>query len=204
MKDNATIIKMSRESLKGKWGLAIGTTVVYMLIIGGIQVIPKAGALGSLIITGPLGLGLALFALTIVRNGEAKLNQLFEGFQNFGTALGAYLLTTLFTILWLLLLIVPGIVAAISYAQTLYILADNPNIGPMEAIDKSKAMMDGYKMQYFTMLLRFVGLLLLCILTLGVGIFWLVPFMQVTAATFYEELKAAQAANQETQNAPAV
>ena len=201
MKDNATIFRISRESLKGKWGLAIGTSVLYLLIVAGIQAIPKAGPLGSLIISGPFGLGLAMFSLSIVRNKDASVNQLFEGFQNFGTALGAYLLSSLFTILWLLLLIVPGIIAAISYAQTFYLLADNPGLSPMEAIDKSKAMMDGYKMQYFYMLLRFLGLMLLCVLTLGIGLFWLIPYMQVTVATFYEELKASQAGQEATAEA---
>ncbi|MCK4562131.1 MAG: DUF975 family protein [Flavobacteriaceae bacterium] len=55
--------------------------------------------------------------------------------------------------------------------MTFYIIADDPNIEAMDAIDKSKKMMDGHKLQYFYMCLRFIGLALLCILTLGIGSF---------------------------------
>jgi uncharacterized membrane protein len=193
--ENVVLMRMARESLRGKWGLAIGTFVVYLIIIGSIQVVarffPLAGLL-SLLIVGPFVLGLAIFALSISRDQEARLEQIFEGFNNFGTALGAYLLMLLFTLLWTLLLIIPGIIAAISYSLTFYILADDNKIGPMDAIDKSKKMMDGYKWKCFCLGLRFFGLALLCIITLGIGFLWLMPFMQVTMAKFYDDVKANQ------------
>jgi uncharacterized membrane protein len=95
-----------------------------------------------------------------------------------------------FIILWMLLLIIPGIIAALSYSMTFYIIADDETMDAMEAIDKSKAMMDGYKWKYFCLALRFVGWALLCLLTLGIGFFWLMPYMQVTNAKFYEDVKA--------------
>lgn len=73
-----------------------------------------------------------------------------------------------------------------------YIIADNNSIGAMEAIDKSKAMMDGYKWKYFYFALRFLGWALLCILTLGIGFLWLIPYMQVSMAKFYDDVKANQ------------
>lgn len=193
--ENVVLMRMARESLRGKWGLAIGTFVVYLIIIGSVQVatqfFPLSGLL-SLLIAGPLVLGWSIFALSISRNQEARLEQIFEGFNNFGTALGAYLLMVLFTLLWTLLLIIPGIIAAISYSLTFYILADDNKIGPMDAIDKSKKMMDGYKWKFFCLGLRLFGLALLCILTLGIGFLWLAPYAQVTVAKFYEDVKANQ------------
>lgn len=188
--ENVVLMQMARESLKGKWGLAIGTFVVYMLIAGMLQLIPIIGPIASLIISGPLALGLAVFSLSISRNQDAKLEQIFQGFNNFGTALGAYLLMVLFILLWMLLLIIPGIIAAISYSMTFYILADNNSISAMDAIDKSKKMMDGYKWKYFCLGLRFLGWALLCILTLGIGFLWLMPYMQVSMAKFYDDVKA--------------
>jgi uncharacterized membrane protein len=96
----------------------------------------------------------------------------------------------LFILLWTLLLIIPGIIAAISYSMTFYILADDNSIGAMDAIDKSKKMMDGYKWKYFCLGLRFLGWALLCILTLGIGFLWLMPYMQVSMAKFYDDVKA--------------
>jgi uncharacterized membrane protein len=95
----------------------------------------------------------------------------------------------LFIVLWLLLLIIPGIIAAISYSMTFYILADDKSIKPMEAIDKSKKMMDGYKWKYFFLCLRFFGWALLCILTLGIGFLWLIPYINVSIAKFYDDVK---------------
>jgi uncharacterized membrane protein len=137
-------------------------------------------------------LGISIFSLSISRNQEARLEQIFDGFNNFGTALGAYLLMILFIILWMLLLIIPGIIAALSYSMTFYILADDKTIPAMDAIDKSKAMMDGYKWKLFCMGLRFFLLALLCILTLGIGFLWLFPYMQVSAAKFYDDIKGNQ------------
>jgi uncharacterized membrane protein len=187
--ENVVLMQMAKESLKGKWGIAIGTFVVYIIIVTAPQIIPIVGPIASLIITGPLVLGLAIFSLSISRNQDAKLEQIFQGFDNFGTALSAYLLMALFILLWMLLLIIPGIIAAISYSMTFYILVDDNSIKAMEAIDKSKKMMVGYKWKYFYLGLRFLGWALLCILTLGIGFLWLIPYMQVSMAKFYDDVK---------------
>jgi uncharacterized membrane protein len=187
--ENKDLMKQAREALSGKWGLAVGTFLVYILIMGGLQIVPVAGYIASLIIGGPMGVGIAIFSMAISRNQEAKLSQIFDGFNKFGVSLGAYLLMLLFIILWMLLLIVPGIIAAISYSQTFFIIAENDSIGSMEAINKSKKMMDGYKWKYFCLCLRFIGWALLCILTLGIGFLWLGPYMMVSFAKFYDDIK---------------
>jgi len=183
--ENAELMRMARETLKGKWGLAIGTYVVYAVIIGVSSVIPVA----PLIIAGPLSLGLAIFMLALSRGEDTRLELIFKGFNSFGNSLGAYLLMVLFTVLWMLLLIVPGIIAAISYSMTFFIMADDRNIGAMEAIDKSKKMMYGYKGKFFCLGLRFIGWGLLCLLTCGIGFLWLGPYMYVSMTKFYEDIK---------------
>ena len=74
--------------------------------------------------------------------------------------------------------------------MTFYILADDNSIGAMDAMDKSKKMMDGYKWKSFCLGLRFFGWSLLCILTLGIGFLWLMPYAQVSMAKFYDDVKA--------------
>lgn len=187
--ENAVLMQMAKESLKGKWALAIGTCVIYMLIATVPQVIPIWGLIGTFIISGPLMVGLAIFSLSISRNEDATLEQIFQGFNNFWEALSAYLLIILFVFLWMLLLIIPGIIAAISYSMTFYILADNSSIKAMDALNKSKQMMDGYKWKYFCLGFRFLGWALLCILSLGIGFLWLIPYMQISMAKFYEDIK---------------
>ena len=194
---NLVLMKMARESLKDKWGIAIATFLIYALIIGIVQGSAETYPFVNLIlllISGPLSLGITKFTINISRNQEARIEQLFDGFSNFGTSTGAYLLTVLFTLLWTLLLIIPGIIAALSYSMTFYIIADDDSIGAMDAIDKSKKMMYGHKWKYFRLLLRIVGLSLLCILTLGIGFLWLLPYAQVSTAKFYEDIKEPQIA----------
>jgi uncharacterized membrane protein len=133
-----------------------------------------------------------MFSLSLSRGENARLEQIFEGFRNYGTVLGAYLLMLLFIFLWMLLLIIPGIIASIAYSQTFYILAEDDTIGSMDALSKSKEMMNGYKWKYFCLVLRFIGWFLLCILTFGIGFLWLSPYINVSNAKFYEDLKTNQ------------
>ena len=187
--ENKVLMAQAREALEGKWGLGIGTTVVFMLVMITINLIPVAGWLISILISGSISIGLASFALSLSRKHNAMLMQLFSGFQKFGVGLGAYLLKAIFIVLWLLLLIVPGIIAALSYSMTYFIIAENDSIGPLEAITKSKEMMRGNKWKFFGLGFRFLGWGLLCILTLGIGFLWLFPYMFVSYAQFYDDIK---------------
>lgn len=182
----------ARETLKGKWKLAIKVTLVYIVIqilLGFLSKVTNLTPLISFVINAPLALGLAIFWISFSRNNNPNLDQIFEGFESWGRAIKAQLLTTIFTLLWTLLLIIPGIIAALSYSQIFYILSEDKNIGINDAIEKSKKMMYGYKWKFFRLQLRFIGWALLCILTLGIGFLWLIPYIQVTAAKFYDDIK---------------
>ncbi len=187
--ENKILMKMARESLVGKWGLAVGTSAVYLVISAAIVNIKDVGPIISLLVSGSFAIGISLFALSISRNKEASLEQLFEGFRKYSRSLVAYLIMAVFTLLWTLLLIVPGIVALISYSQTFFIMIDDETISARDAIKKSMKMMYGYKWKYFCLKLRFIGWFLLSIITLGVGFLWLVPYMKVSAAKFYDDVK---------------
>jgi uncharacterized membrane protein len=149
--------------------------------------------LGGLVIGGPLAIGLASFFLALARKETPDIKVLFKGFEkgfgNFLNALVAMLLVTLYTLLWALLLIVPGIIAALSYSQVFYILAEDHTITASDALEKSKKMMFGYKWKYFCLGLRFIGWVVLCALTLGIGFLWLIPYAQVTMAKFHDDIK---------------
>jgi Predicted integral membrane protein len=193
--ENITLMRAARESLKGKWGLAIVTFLIFTLLTTATGSVRPHGSILTLsttltlIIGGPLALGAAIFSLSISRGKEARLEQIFQGFNSFSTAFVAYILIILYVLLWALLLIVPGIIAALGYYMTFYILADDPLIKPQDALKKSKSMMDGYKLKLFYLGLRFFLLALLCILTLGIGFLWLIPYVHVTMAKFYDDIK---------------
>ena len=97
-------------------------------------------------------------------------------------------MTGLLIFLWTLLLIIPGIIAAYRYALAPYLMAENPDMGIWEAIDRSKALMQGNKARLFWLQLSFIGWRLLSGLTLGVGALWLCPYMNAADAAFYLEV----------------
>jgi uncharacterized membrane protein len=190
--ENAELTRRARASLSGYWGLGVGVTLLNIVITQLVSaVLPPIGALASMVITGPLQLGITIVFLTLVRGGVPEVGQMFSGFNRFGKALGVWFFTTLFTLLWMLLLIIPGIIAAISYSMAYYILADNPHLDPLEAIRLSKEMMRGYKFQFFCLGFRLLGwTLLAAIFTLGIGLLWVIPYMQTSYTHFYEMVRS--------------
>ena len=169
---NQALMAQALKSLTGKWGVAIGSWLVFFILTDfqmgwewqgddggdykvGLKII-------ALIIGGPLSLGYTTLILLISRNQNPDFAILFRGFKRFGVSLAAYLLMSIFIILWFLLLIIPGIIACLRYSQTYYILSEDKNIGPLDAITKSKEMMVGNKWKLFCLYFRFTGWFILC------------------------------------------
>lgn len=206
MKSFATLKKEARASLKGKWTSFVLVTLL-MLILNGVlslpstitsMVYPNSAQINwSTMFTIIMSLIYAVlewgFAIMFLRNLRDprfdEIGALFDGFRDFGRIFLTLFLQGVYTLLWTLLLIIPGIVKAYSYAMTSYILYDNPELQGNAAIEKSMRMMRGHKLELFLLHLSFIGWLLLCVLTLGIGLFWLVPYVQTSQAAFYEDVK---------------
>ena len=122
----------------------------------------------SLLVTGAMDLGLTLFFLAMFRRQIVGIGDVFLGFERYGKALGLFLFQGLFILLWSLLFIVPGIIAAIRYSQAFFILADDPNKGIRQCMDESKMMMRGNKAKYFCLSLSFIGWGILASIPAGV------------------------------------
>ena len=139
-----------------------------------------------------LSVGFAVAFLLLLRNGDDRLtSNMFEvSFRQYWHKVWGMFLMYLFIALWTLLFILPGIVKAFSYALTPYILEENPDLSANEAIDHSRAMMKGHKFDLFYLYLSFIGWFFLSFLTLGIGFFWLIPYMYTAQAAFYEDVKA--------------
>ena len=196
--NNQALMTQALKSLTGKWGIAIGAWLVFFILtdfqVGwewqgddggdykvGLKII-------GLIIGGPLSLGYTTLILLISRNQKPDFAILFGGFKRFGISFAAYLLRFIFIILWTLLLIIPGIIACLRYSQTYYILSEDENIGPLAAISKSKEMMAGNKWKLFCLYCRFIGWLILCIITLGLAGLYVGPYLSQSCANFYNDL----------------
>jgi len=132
---------------------------------------PESSVLSAvymLLVTGAFTLGITLFFLALFRRQDVNPGDVFLGFERFGRALGLMLFQTLFIFLWSLLLIVPGIIAAIRYSQAFFVLADNPDMGIRECMNESKRMMKNNKAKYFCMNISFIGWLILASLVIGI------------------------------------
>ena len=100
-----------------------------------------------------------------------------------------------YTALWMLLFIIPGLVKSYSYAMVPFLIIDEPELSANEIITRSREMMNGHKWRTFLLDLSFIGWILLTVITCGiVGVFWTNPYMYSTRAALYHELRGTSAA----------
>lgn len=135
-----------------------------------------------------VSVGYAQFNLSLVDGREAQPDDLFAHFSNFKTLFCARLLMMLYTFLWSLLFIIPGIIASYSYAMVPYLLSEYPDMAAREAITYSKELMYGNRWRLFCLHFSFIGWSFLCVLTLGIGNLWLSPYRHAAEAAFYRDL----------------
>ena len=120
------------------------------------------------LVTGAFTLGICMLFLDLSRKKDIHPTDVFLGFRYYGKALGLYLFKLFFVLLWALLFIVPGIIAAIRYSQAYFIMADDPHKGIRQCMNESKEMMKGNKATCFLLELSFIGWLLLAIVPLSI------------------------------------
>lgn len=179
----------ARAALRGKWNTSALFIFVFCLIVGvvtGCTTPLKVSMLATLLLL-PMGYSVTVAFLRQNRGEEQQVGWLFNDYNK--RVWVTLLLRYVYTLLWTLLFIIPGIVKTYSYAMTEYILHDEPELDNNTAIEKSMAMMQGHKFRLFLLDLSFIGWGILCLFTLFIGIFWLYPYIYSAHAAFYEELK---------------
>lgn len=145
-------------------------------------------AIVQFIIGSFVSLGLARYNLNLIDGKEATVGQIFCHSSIWGKAVWLRLRLAIFTFLWSLLLIIPGIIKSYSYSMSCFIMAENPEMSAKEAMEVSMQMMKGNKWRLFCLQLSFIGWGILCIFTLGIGFLWLSPYMNAATAAFYDEV----------------
>ena len=211
--------KAAKAQLKGRWKVPVLSTLLLLLIVNvfvvamgmifpdKIHVNMSAGA-------GSLSCGIhgdkepTLFSLLICAVAAAFVfaqKRLFVlmfrsreevSFGDFAEGLGYWLKAVLASIwkylwifLWSLLFWIPGIVKTYSYSMMFYVMAEYPKIGIRKALNISKELTRGYKGDLFVTDITFIPLGFLCVLSLGIGFLWLVPYYQATYTNIYHALK---------------
>ena len=185
MNDHVLMMRKAKEQLKNNWINAAIGTLIYAVIMGVIS----STALLELLVVGPLTFGFVLFLACIADTRQANFNLLFKGIDRFVETLIAGILCSIIVGLGMILLIVPGIIAAAGLSLTFFIMIDDPNISGIDALKLSWDMMNGHKWDLFCLWCRFIGWILLCILTVGIGYLWLQPYMTITTLNFYRKLR---------------
>jgi uncharacterized membrane protein len=187
--NRAELKAAAKEQIKGN----IGILFLCFLIIFGIGLAcgftPMVGSLASFLVTPPLGVGLCMVYLGLIEGKMAEVGTLFKGFQVFGKSIWLSVLIYVFTFLWSLLFVIPGIIKSFSYAMANYVLADNPEMTAREALRESKEIMQGHKWELFVLQLSFILWHLLGAITLGLAYIYVVPYMSASVANFYQKIK---------------
>ena len=189
---NRSLMAAAKSSLKGNWKNAVIVTLVGLLLLGVSSIIP---VLGALLLGGPIMLALISVYIKLARGQKGDLNDFVETLKAglSGRFLQLFLLFVIYTILVAVgyfLLIVPGIILSLGLSQIFIIANDEPELDATEVLKKSWEMMKGYKMRLFLLYLRFIGWMLLAMLTFGIGYFWLAPYIYLTVVKFhYQVLK---------------
>ena len=188
MRTNQEIRQDVSAMLKGKWSVA----VLVALVFGVIASFTSCSFPLVLFVYAPMSLGFVKMMIGYVRGTQRmEVEGIFSAFNStyYWKSMGLYLLQGIYTFLWTLLFIIPGIVKACSYFFAPYILADNPTMTAEESICRSMQIMEGHKMQLFLMLLGYVTLAMLSSILLFIPMLWIMPYYQVALAKFYEEVK---------------
>lgn len=157
---------------------AVMVAVSVLLIVGLIQYV-----IGSFV-----SLGLIQYNLDLIDGKDVEFGQIFSKASMFGKAFWLRLRMGIFTFLWTLLFIIPGIIKSYAYSMSGFILTENPEMTAKEAMQVSEKMMVGNKWRLFCLQFSFIGWQILCILSLGIGSLWLTPYTNAATAAFYDEI----------------
>lgn len=211
MKTNQEYKNLALDRLRGNWAPAVIPSLVFYFILlaifGGSWLpyyVPTLPSLFALVPGGlvfllylfvfPLDVGfMNAFRVFYERRDDRLTGNMFElGFSAYWHNVGGMFFYGLKLWLWFLLFIVPGFIMCFAYAMTPFILNDHPELSAWEASRRSEEMMRGHKWRLFCLELSFIGWYLLAILTFGIGLLWLIPYVTTSLAAFYNDLKAEQ------------
>ena len=187
--DLIALMEDTRLKLKPFWPLSVVVCLVYGLLVGIPSELNSYGEWLSILLAGPLQLGLCIYFLKISNGIDPSFFDLFEGFKPLLNVLFVFIIVNVLTILGLIFFIVPGIIVSLGFSMTYYIIAEQPEISINEALELSWKMMDGNKMELFNLHLRFLPWYLLGLLLFVIGVFFVIPWHNLTIASSYKAIK---------------
>lgn len=214
MKQNSEYRAQARAALEGRWTEAVLMFLILIIVacafsaplgfVSGVfatrmpwlaESMSGCSLLVSVLIIMPLSYyGLPNALLSFLRSNEegtSGLSEMWHFFRrDYSRSVPALLLVMIFsTLLGIVTLGIGAIVLSYAYGMVPYLLRDYPELSAREALRTSRQMMEGHIWDLFVLDLSFIGWILLSIMTAGIGLLWVEPYMETTRAAFYEDLK---------------
>ncbi|MBU3156690.1 DUF975 family protein [Clostridium estertheticum] len=197
----------ARRQLSGNWGIAIGFTLIYafipIILVALINLIfhinIQSVSYVVTILVSPLVLSSVIFYSRLSKKKTVSVGTIFSGFKYLIASSVIYLvLNGLMIINGLVAIYFPGdrifilmFIAIVTcfitlyYRMSYYIIAVEDNISVTKALAKSKKNMYGHKMELFLLELSYIGWVFVSLVTLGIALLWIVPYMELTLANFF-------------------
>jgi len=186
------LMRESREKLNQHWLIAAFICFIYGLLLGVPSELNTYGNFLSLLLAGPLQLGMSIYFLNIYYNKPASVENLIDGFKPLLKVLLLYFAISIMTLIGLIFFVIPGITIAIGLSMSYYIFIEEQELTIEEILKKSWNLTQGYKMEILILHLRFVPWYLVGIICFFVGIFFIIPWHQLTLVNYYDYLKGVE------------
>lgn len=180
-----------KRLLVGNWGVAIQLFIITMVVtfvaeFTGIILLPFVAILGQVIIEGAN----VYYYLGIVHGNKRGLGEVINlSIKQFIRILGISFISGLLTLLGMLLFIIPGIILSLRYSMAIYVAIDNENLGIMDCLKESARITNGYKTDIFMFTLSFIPLSLTALITFGLSLLYVVPYIGMSQAVLYNQIK---------------
>lgn len=149
-----------------------------------------SSALYNILLGNIFAYGECIAGLRLYRNQSISTGTLFEGMQDYGRVMGGMFWYSLRSSLWMIVPVV-GVMKRYSFLLTPYILYDQPELSPEEALQESAALTEGHKMEMFIRDVKFTGWRIGNAVTFGLlGILYYYGYHDAVWAGFYDALKS--------------
>jgi len=192
MRSNLNILSYSWDTLRSKWLLAIGLNLLHVAVSSVVGIVGMG--IGNVALGGALTFGFNRAMIQIYRGQSPAIDTYFDGFRVYLPTLITFLLTAAIVVAGFVLLVIPGVIAAIGLSQVFYVLQDQPELGAEAAVRESWRLTwtNGKMWKVFGMMLLSGLVGLGGLLAFGVGLLFAIPLISVMTAGLYEELRLSE------------
>ncbi len=179
---------MNRAELKANAKQQIKGNVFILLVITVLTGIIAGTMVGSLLVPA-LSISLCAIYLGMANGEKASVGNMFCRVGTFFKSWWLMILISIFTSLWSILLVIPGIIKGLSYSMAPYVMAEHPDWKARACLSESKRIMKGHVGELFVLQLSFIGWHILGGITFGIAYIWIIPYICQTTANFYNAIK---------------